>query len=337
MLFKKQTAASADPTPAKRSWFKKPGKGGDTDVTDVEVHAVPAVADEADYAGDAHNAAALVPHDANEAAAPAKKARRTKGHKDDGTRPIKLLVGYLTDTTEKDTYYYMLGVAERNLDSDNIGWAGLFPFEGGFAYEIHEGGNGRSYLESVIEHFRSLPPFTADEDQYVFIHTTSRTVRIERTKTGLHAVLLPEGETPEESEFVQQGKKLTPLVEKRTGLFLSGVALLLVGLMAMAGAFITRYQPYTPGVLKMDRVPVAQLPFSQWVNVMRVPSNDYVTALRYEKGKWVVETALTGKAGLPTPGAGGKPAGAASAAAGPAAGAASAPTPPVPPLPAAPK
>ena len=379
MLFNTKKKGTSDPVPAKRSWFKKPGS--EADITDVVVRdytgsgavsaldelemvtvSSPETKDEpaaveqdvtAPVATPAAAEAAPVdepvrPSMFAKAEAPAPKAaKKVKRAKGDNTRPIKLLVGYLPDSSEKDTYYYMLGVAERNLDSDNIGWAGLFPFENGYAYEIQEGGNGRSYLESVLEHFRNLPPFLADEDLYVYIRTATRTVRVERTKTGLYSVLLPEGDARAESEFVSQGKKLSPLVEKRTGLFVAGVVLFLSGLLALTGAYVTRYQPYTPGVLKLDRVPANKLPHTQWGCLTSVPPNDYVTALRYEKGEWKVETNLTGKAGLPGCGkpkpVAKKPTDSAVTSATPASdgktpaaapGAASAP---VPPLPAAPK
>lgn len=236
----------------------------------------------------------------------AKVAKAPKGpkasssaHHADGPRPLKVLIGFLPDSSEKDTYFYMLGVAEKNLDSENIGYASLMKFENGFAYEIHEGGAGRGYLESILSHFRSLPSFAAEETHRAFIRTATRTVRVERTPTGLYSVILPESDATPQSEWLTTGKKLSPLVEKRTGLFLAGVVLFLSGLVALMGGYATRYQPYTPSVVNIERVPVDKLPHSQWSRLTSIQPGDYVMALKFEKNEWLVQTPSnpTGKVG----------------------------------------
>jgi hypothetical protein len=206
------------------------------------------------------------------------------------SRPIKVLIGFLPDASEKDTYFYMLGVAQKNLDSENIGWAALQRFENGFAYEIHEGGSGRGYLDSLLEHFRSLPSFSAEETHRAHIRTATRTVRVERTATGLYSVILPESDTTPQSDWLTPGKKLAALVEKRTGLFLGGVVIFLSSLLALMGAYATRYQPYTPVVVSLERVAANKLPHAQWNRLTNLAPGDYVQALRYEHNEWIVQT-----------------------------------------------
>lgn len=211
-------------------------------------------------------------------------------HAVDGPRPIKVLVGFLPDSSEKDTYFYMLGLAQKNLDSENIGWAGMSRFENGYAYEIHEGGAGRGYLESILSHFRSLPPFSAEETHRAYIRTATRTVRVERTPSGLYSVMLPESDATPQSTWLITGKKLAPLVEKRTGLLLGGLVIFLSSLMALMGGYATRYQPYTATFVNIERVPVKKLPHSQWSRLTSLPAGDYVMALKFEKNEWLVQT-----------------------------------------------
>lgn len=221
-------------------------------------------------------------------------------------RPLKVLIGYLPDSSERDTYYYMLGVAEKNLDSENIGYAGLTKFETGYAYEIHEGGNGRGFLDSILSHFKQLPAFSAEETHHAFIRTATRTVRVERTSAGIYSVILPESDTTPQSDWVVSGKKLAPLVEKRTGLFVAGVVIFLSSIVALMGGYATRYQPYTATVVNIERVPVAKLPYSQWNTLTNLQPGDYVMALRYDRGEWLVQTPSnpSGRAGgPPRPGA----------------------------------
>jgi len=223
-------------------------------------------------------------------------------------RPLKVLIGYLPDSSERDTYFYMLGVAEKNLDSENIGWAALTKFESGYAYEIHEGGNGRGYLDSLISHFRSLPAFSAEETHRAYIRTATRTVRVERTAKGLYSVMLPEADETPQSEWLVANKKLSALVEKRTGLFLGGVVLFLSSLVALMGGYATRYQPYTASVVNIERVAVNTLPHSQWNKLMNLPAGDYVMALKYEKNEWLIQTPSnpSGRAAKPVAKQGGR-------------------------------
>jgi hypothetical protein len=205
-------------------------------------------------------------------------------------RPIKVLIGFLPDSSERDTYFYMLGIAQKNLDSENIGWAGMARFENGYAYEIHEGGAGRGYLESILTHFRSLPAYSAEETYRAHIRTAMRTVRIERTSAGLYSVILPESDTTPQSDWLTASKKLAPLVEKRTGLFLGGAVLFLTSLIALMGGYATRYQPYVATTVSLERVPVDKLPHSQWDRMTNLTPGDYVQALKFENNEWTVQT-----------------------------------------------
>jgi hypothetical protein len=235
-----------------------------------------------------------------EKATKASKAK-TPQAPEDGPRPLKVLIGFLPDSSEKDTYFYMLGVAQKNLDSENIGWAGLTKFENGYAYEIHEGGQGKGYLESIINHFKSLPPFSAEETHRAFIRTATRTVRVERTPNGLYSVILPESDETPQSDWLTTGKKLAPLVEKRTGLFVMGAIIFMTSLVALMGGYATRYQPYTQSFVSLERVPVSKLPHSQWNRLTNLPPGDYVQALKFEGNEWLVQTPSnpTGKATPP--------------------------------------
>jgi hypothetical protein len=205
-------------------------------------------------------------------------------------RPLKVLIGYLPDASEKDTFFYMLGVAAKSLDSEAIAGVAMAKYQSGYVYEIHEGGDGRSYLEAIIKYFNGLPLYSANEPYRVHIRTATRTIRVERTGNGLYAVILPESDTTPQSDWLVGGRKLKPLVDKRTGFLVGASCLCVLSLVALVGGFMTRYAPQTETTVRLERVPVSQLPHSQWGRLVGLADDDYAKALKFENKKWVIQT-----------------------------------------------
>ena len=205
-------------------------------------------------------------------------------------RPLKVLIGYLPDASEKDTFFYMLGVADKSLDSESISGVAMAKYKSGYAYEIHEGGDGRSYLDAIIKYFNGLPPYDANEPYRVHIRTAMRTIRVERTGNGLYAVILPESDKTPQSEWLVGGRKLKPLVDKRTGFLIGASCICALSFFALLGGFITRYAPQNETTVRLERVPVSQLPHAQWSRLVSLADDDYAKALKFENKKWVIQT-----------------------------------------------
>lgn len=203
-------------------------------------------------------------------------------------RPIRLLVGYVPDVTEKDARFFAAGVAEKNVDSEYISYLGLFRYQTGYAYEIQEGGHGRSYLEPIIRYYEGLPPGKADKDTAVFIATGQRMVQIEKSaEGGLICVQLPESYKAKETEWLVPTKKLKLMRDLNTGFMMAAGAFLGVSLIALIAAYATRYQPYeAPPVPEKDKVSIEQLPSQHWFQVQSPAPGQYVKKWEFSKGRW---------------------------------------------------
>jgi hypothetical protein len=221
-------------------------------------------------------------------------------------RPIRLFIGYVPDVTEKDARFFAMGVAEKNVDSEYISYLDLFKFGTGYAYEIQEGGHGHSYLSSIIKYFAQLPPGLHDAETAVFIATTSRMVQVEKgADGGLVCIQLPESYKAKETEWLRPDKKLKLLRDQNSGLMMICGAFLGVSLLALAGAYLTRYVPIEDPSQRAwyDTVSIDQLPISQWDSlVTEAEQNHYVKALRFDGKNWCRKTDVgqaCGKEGKP--------------------------------------
>jgi len=209
-------------------------------------------------------------------------------------KPIRVLIGYLADlSSERTAREFASGVADRNVTSPFISYLGLQKCGTGYAYEIHEGGHGRSYLEPVLKYYAGLPPNTDEERTSVFIATSTRMVQLVKSQEGLVCVQLPESYTASETDWLIPTRKLKPIAGQNTALMaLSGV-FLAVGLISLIGAYAVRYQPYLPPPKAAhDRVSFDAVPLSQWQAMTSLAPGEYVKSLRYLSGNWRLQTAV---------------------------------------------
>ena len=115
---------------------------------------------------------------------------------------------------------------------------------------------------------------------------------------------------------------MRPAINKRTGVLVAGAVVFVTGFAAMLGAsVVTRIQPYAPPMEPVEvSVDYGRLPLSQ-VDVLRrkLEQGEYITAMRYERGRWSFDGGAVAPAQPPavppaTPPAASAPAGAKAAA-----------------------
>ncbi|MBC8738480.1 hypothetical protein F6X40_17025 [Paraburkholderia sp. UCT31] len=222
-------------------------------------------------------------------------------------KPIRILIGFVSGVSLKDAEYFAVGVADKHCESPYITYLGVYPYQGGYAYEIHEGGHGRSYLQKILKYYEGLPPNIHEELTGVYIATSTRMVQVLKTPDGLVSVQLPESYKAVETDWLVQGlipeKKLAPIAGTNTGLMVVAGVFLSVALMALIGAYATRYQPYEPPPPAVeDVVSYPDSPIGRWDMLLKRPADTYVTALRYDGKKWKTDTAVVpGAKHMPKP------------------------------------
>lgn len=208
--------------------------------------------------------------------------------------PIRVLVGFLPEVSERDASEFAMGVAAKHFDNLGISYYDAFKHDNGYAYEVHEGGSGRAYLPEILKYYKSLGAFNPEDDNKVVVRTGTRAVEVCRARNGLSAVLLPEESKPAAPAWLKPTQAMRPAINKRTGFLVTGAVLFVSGFIAaLTSGFIFRLQPYAaPVPTKMEEISYLRLPYSQWPQLQaQAGSQDrYVKALKYEKGAWRIET-----------------------------------------------
>lgn len=258
---------------------------------------------------DAEQALTAVPEPAD--LAPAEAPAKGKGKKEKAAKakkekhkfsaaPIRVVIGFLPEVTERDALEYAVGIAEKHFEQVGMSYFDAFKYGNGFAFEAHEGGTGKAYLPEIIRYFDAQGAFRPGEDVGAVIRTATRSVEVQRTRDGLVAVILPERDATPTSDWLEPTSSMQPAINKRTGFLVVGAALFTTGFIAMIiTSMLTRYQEYDPAPEPVrHRIEAGLLPIQQWSRIEAVPAGSFVKALRYRNGRWespeiVALTAIT--------------------------------------------
>ena len=205
-----------------------------------------------------------------------------------GSVPVKIFIGYLPDVLERDAMEYAMGVAERNCEQSSITYFDVFKYDGGFVYEIHEGGRGKAYIPEILKFFEEAGDFDNLNPIKVYIHTAVRTVEVEKLRKGLVAVWLPESKRMETTEGLEPKQDLIPATNQRTGFLVISAMFFIVSFLSMIVAAITQYQPYDPAPdLKYQELDYSKSVSGQWGRINdAVLMGKIVKAVKYEGGVW---------------------------------------------------
>lgn len=205
-----------------------------------------------------------------------------------GSVPVKIFIGYLPDVLERDAMEYAMGVAERNCEQSSITYFDVFKYDGGFVYEIHEGGRGKAYIPEILKFFEDAGDFDNLNPIKVYIHTAIRTVEVEKLRKGLVAVWLPESKRIETTPGLEPKQDLIPATNQRTGFLVISAMFFIVSFLSMIVAAITQYQPYDPAPeFKYQELDYSKSVSGQWGRINdAVLMGKIVKAVKFEGGVW---------------------------------------------------
>jgi hypothetical protein len=208
-------------------------------------------------------------------------------------RPTQLFFGYLPGVSKRDATQYAIGVAHRNAINVVNAVYGVFSWEGGWAYEVHEGGSKLALLPAILKYFDRES--SADLDTLaVHLQTAQRAVKVQRTRTGVAAFLMPEGFSAAQTPGLESSGALAPAIPLRTGVTAVGMVLFGTGFLAMMIVLWKRPDP--PPLPNTDHDPIRyeRLPISQWPALLSAAAAGYVDSLEYSGGQWKINRGTSG-------------------------------------------
>lgn len=215
-------------------------------------------------------------------------------------RALKAAFGWLPGVTKQDAIGYAQGIAVTNSTNADNARVFAMEYDGGYAYEVQEGGQGKPYLPSI------LALFTDTESRItVYVSTSTRTVQIEKDTRGLSSVWLPEDRTEPTTEGVTPGSQAMVLAIpdasswKKFGLVMlvAGVftAVIPVGVFSIALPII-----FSSGAEELSSVPA--VPIDRWASVLtEAEGGKQVKSLEYTGGRWEVKVAKPAALPIPAP------------------------------------
>lgn len=207
--------------------------------------------------------------------------------------PIRVLISFLTGATEKDARLLARTQAEKLPSGGDMCFYGITAYQDGYILEIHEGGSGDAYVPAILARWKQAEVEELPRP-FVRIATSTRTVVVAPAHQGLEGLTMPESDSEDFGTIeLEPSGKLKPAIMSMKPFFASGMAMFAVGFLILAGGLATRIKTWEPPApSKVESYVTDDLPLTQWNLLMSKYAREAepVLALRYNKGKWVVET-----------------------------------------------
>ncbi|WP_315922700.1 hypothetical protein [Mesorhizobium sp. SP-1A] len=198
--------------------------------------------------------------------------------------PLNAVVGWNEGVgTKKDAADIAKGYIAKRFTASGASWYAVAPFLGGYFWEAQEGGQGKGYIESVIE------ALTEDPSKQYWFPTGDRAFRVMMRDGKPIGILLSQRESQE--VFASGVPPLLPK-SKMYPAQRKGTATMAVG-MAMSGAgalyFISALTFYALVANPGPSVPAAnfaEMPHAQWNRVANTKVTEIVSKLEFKDNDW---------------------------------------------------
>lgn len=221
--------------------------------------------------------------------------------------PIRLIIGFLPGIETKDARAFAQGYIERHMQAIDVASWYVQRYKDGTLYEIHEGGEGRAYLPSILKLLESTPK--------VLIPISGRMVSVEKgADDQISSLLMPESFVGEATEGVKPGPRMHPALGDARGWIFTGGTFFAIGLLFFllgtaihlgaryvyelgvsqaevgdVGKILAMAKGEYPSQAARDVMPLSDTPVAQWPKLINSTDPRVVKALRYEKDTWRLE------------------------------------------------
>jgi len=203
-----------------------------------------------------------------------------------GGPPIQVIVDWIAEARQNDVIHHARGAIQDHFGSLENAWLAVAPFAGGYFFEIHEGGDGRSHLPTLVEEL------TRDSSQMLWLPSgtrLNRAVVVSVIDDIPDAAMLNEEESRKVRDSGQSPLPRTGRMQRaqRKGerVLAAGAVVSLLGILVVAGSMV--FSLLAPRyVAQMKKLDAARLPIGQLALLNAVTSDRYVERLVFENGKW---------------------------------------------------
>jgi hypothetical protein len=196
--------------------------------------------------------------------------------------PKKIYIGFLANVKKKDLvgyideWIYDNGCNRSSCSYQAIAW------NGGFAFEVHEGGAGRGALQSVL---RLL---TAQDE--VVVPSNDRSLRVSKRFDGFSSYFLNEFEKQSPTNEVVFKESLAPVYKRNHGLMLSGLIAGVFSVLFLLASWLLVYTIYNKSKVAVFAPVTVEMPAQQISKIADISKRDdaFLKSLIFTGGKWKI-------------------------------------------------
>jgi hypothetical protein len=202
-----------------------------------------------------------------------------------GQLPMRVEISWIEQADKKrDAVDMAKGHIDQRFVAKDAAWYRVVPFMGGYFWEAHEGGPGKSYLDAIVDELKRNPG-----GEYWFPNGPTKVVRI-IMQDGKPKALVP---NEQESLAIRNSGRtpliartsMTPYARRGTGTLIFGSVFAGASFLYMLGTMGFYLTVWQPGPSVRD-IKIAELPSAQWSMVEFTDPRTIISKLQYSNGKW---------------------------------------------------
>lgn len=202
-------------------------------------------------------------------------------------QPIAVIIGRLEDVSKKDAIEYAKVVIEKYLDNPENSFYRVLKHEGSYFYEVHEGGEGKSYLESLIEMASA-----SEEHKEIIISSAKRHLKVVSDGGFFTFHVLPSSQRPPATEGIVAKKRMTPNASTGKTMLVTGISSVLMSIGMIASASVIHIMSYNTYETPERIMPQEEM--HKAVAIMesfRAENPDrYISKVSFSGGSWDVQS-----------------------------------------------
>lgn len=200
-----------------------------------------------------------------------------------------VVIDFLDGTNKKsEAIAYARGFIDNHYPVPADCYMYAIEYEGGYAVEIHDGGDGKAYMPEIIKTLQE------DPSACICIRNKRRVLEIKKSdKEGFSSILLPEGIDSVETNIVNicpANTNMTPYSFKALPFALIGMVFGALGFAFLIISVIIGLLARSAPVKTLPVTKVKNLPIQQWDALMdKYSDENYIGKLSYFANNWNVE------------------------------------------------
>lgn len=199
-----------------------------------------------------------------------------------GSRPKQLVIGFYSSIKKKDLESYIYGRASNGMSLRNCHF-NILKYRDGYVWELHEGGDGKGVISSVISLLES--------SETVIVNLDDRQMRLSKKHNGnIACYLINEDDRQNETEGVAFTDDMKLVVTRGYGLYAFSKWLLISSIFALFLSMVFKYVIYNQRDELLFPNSAIEMPHTKIPEIKSAMMEHevYVSNITFKNKKWEI-------------------------------------------------